>query len=219
MRFGILGGTFDPIHFGHLRTAEEVGEIFELKKVFLIPSKKPPHKKGRPVSPFSDRVDMLRLAIKGSQRLDVLDIEGKRPGYSYTIDTLKDIAFNPCLGRTQDIYFILGIDAFMEINTWKDYKELFCYSNFVVVDRPGYDDNNREDILKELGIRYVKRRDKRSFCLESGKSLFFISVTFMDISSTQIRELIRKGKSVSFLLPEEVKGYILKKGLYRNEVY
>ena len=107
----------------------------------------------------------------------------------------------------------------MEINTWKDYKELFCYSNFVVVDRPGYD-NNMEDILKELGIRYVKkRRDKRSFCLDTGKSLFFISITFMDISSTQIRELIRKGKSVSFLLPEEVKGYILKKGLYRNEVY
>lgn len=218
MRFGILGGTFDPVHFGHLRTAEEVGEIFELKKVYLIPAKKPPHKQGKLITPFSDRIDMLRLAVKGSKKLGVLDIEGRRSGYSYTIDTLKNITSDPAFGKRPDIYFILGIDAFMEIDTWKDYKSLFSYANFVIVKRPGHDDKRSEAILQKVGIEY-KKSDKCSFCLRTGKRIWFVLVTFLDISSTQIRELVKHGKSISFLLPERVKDYILKKGLYKNEIY
>ena len=219
MRFGILGGTFDPVHFGHLRTAEEVGEIFELKKVYLIPSKEPPHKKGKPVTPFADRIHMLRLAIEDSQKLDVLDIEGKRPGYSYTIDTLIDITSNTYFGENSDIYFILGMDAFMEINTWKNYRDLFHYSNFVIVKRLGYDNKNMGDILQKLGIKWIREEERGIFCLATGKRIFFISVTFLDISSSQIRKLTTKGKSISFLLPKKVKEYILEKGLYRDEIY
>ena len=219
MRFGILGGTFDPIHFGHLRTAEEVGEIFGLKKVYLIPSKNPPHKKRKKISPFSERFYMSKLAIEDSEILDVLDVEGKRQGYSYTIDTLKSITTNSYFGQKQDIFFILGLDAFMEIDTWKDYKELFHYTNFVIVKRPGYNNAKMTDILERIGMRYTREKGEESFLLHTGKRIFFISVTFMDISSSRIRELVRNGRSVSFLLPKKVKEYILRKGLYRDGCY
>ncbi len=213
MKIGILGGTFDPVHFGHLRTAEEIGEFFELKRVYLIPSNKPPHKKDRVVTPFQDRFYMVKCAVEDSDILDVLDIEGKRGGYSYTIDTLKELCSDRYFGKDTDIYFIIGIDAFMEIETWKEYKELFRYANFVIVKRFGY--NNIEKLIKKIGL-FWKQKEKNIIELKTGKSVYIVNVTYMDISSTQIRELVKKGKSISFLLPEKVKEYILKKGFYKR---
>ncbi len=215
MKFGILGGTFDPVHFGHLRTAEEVVETFELEKVYLLPSKMPPHKKSKLITPFSERAYMIKLAIEESKMLDILDIEGKRNGYSYTIDTLKYIYSDPFFGKNPEIYFILGSDAFLEIHTWKDYRKLFYYANFVVVERPGYNYKNIIKVLRRLCI--IKDNDfknKNVLPLITGKFIYILSVTFMDISSTKIRKLIRQKRSISFLLPEKVKDYILKKGLY-----
>ena len=214
MKIGILGGTFDPVHFGHLRTAEEVGENFGLEKVYLIPSNKPPHKKRRQVTGFNERLTMLKYAIEDSEILDVLDIEGKRGGYSYTIDTLRELSSESWFGKDADMYFIIGIDAFGEIDTWKDYKRLFKYANFIVVKRPGY--SGLEEVIKKIKIPYVKKEGD-IIELATGKNLYLTSVTYMDISSTKIRELIRKGKSISFLLPEKVKDYILKKKLYRGD--
>lgn len=217
MKIGILGGTFDPVHFGHLRTAEEIGEFFGLKKVYLVPSNNPPHKRGRTITPFQDRFYMIRYAIKDSDILEVLDIEGKRIGYSYTIDTLRELSSDRYFGKDAEIYFIIGIDAFMEIETWKEYKELFKYANFVIVRRSGY--NNKDDSVKNL-IRklrlFQEQKNKDKIELSTGKHIYMVKVTNMDISSTQIRELIKKGKSISFLLPEKVKEYILKNGLYRK---
>jgi len=215
LRLGILGGTFDPPHFGHLRTAEEVGEFLKLKKVYLLPSKNPPHKKRRRITDFHQRLEMLKLAIEGSDFLDILDIEGKRPGYSYTIDTLREIVSEGYFGKDPEIYFILGIDAFLEIDTWKDYQRLFEYANFVVVKRPGYEDKAIGEILVKLGIRGIGVEDSSSFYLATGKKILFVTVTYMDISSSKIRELVKKGKSISFLLPEKVKNYILEKELYK----
>ena len=213
MKIGILGGTFDPVHFGHLRTAEEIGEFFELEKVYLIPSNKPPHKKGRVISSFQDRLYMIKCAIEDSDRLDVLDIEGRRSGYSYTIDTLRELTSDNYFGKQVQIYFIIGSDAFMEIETWKEYKELFKYANFVIVKRSGY--NNIDRLIRKINL-FESQKHKDMIRLSTGKSIYMVKVTYMDISSTQIRELVKKGKSISFLLPEKVKEYILKKGLYRK---
>ena len=162
---------------------------------------------------------MSRLAIEDSEILDVLDMEGKREGYSYTIDTIKSITTSSYFGQKQDIFFILGLDAFMEIDTWKDYRKLFHYTNFVIVKRPGYNNAKMTDILERLGMRYTREDGEESFLLHTGKRIFFISVTFMDISSSRIRKLVRNGRSISFLLPKKVKEYILRKGLYRDGCY
>jgi len=214
LRFGILGGTFDPIHLGHLRTAEEVGQELSLEKVYLIPSASPPHKTSEPVAPFDDRLVMVQLAIGGSTRLEALDMEGKRPGLSYSIETLKAIH------RTQqpqpELFFILGTDAFREIKTWKDYQDLFDYAHFVIIERTGVGMREIEPLLKELGFDAKDAKREDAFIRPSGKSVFRVSTTLMDISSTRIRKLIADGKSIRFLLPDPVRNYLMDKGLYKR---
>ena len=198
MRLGILGGTFDPIHLGHLRTAEEIGQELDLEKVYLIPSASPPHKTEEPVTSFAYRLTMTRLAIFGSSLLDALDLEGRRPGPSYSIETLKELhaIFKP----DPDLFFILGIDAFLEINTWKEYEGLFDYAHFVIISRPGYRKEKIEPFLMKSGLDI--------------KTLTLKETTLMDISSTRIREMVQKGKSIRFLVPGAVRDYIAEKGLY-----
>jgi len=217
-KIGILGGTFDPVHFGHLRTAEEVGEIFGLKKVYLIPSNNPPHKKGKYITPFRERLYMLQCAIEGSDILDVLDLEGRRPGYSYTIDTLRELKSERYFGRDVQIYFIIGMDAFLEIDTWKECRELFRYANFVIVKRLGYNNKGIEDLLERLRLNYGKEEKGVYQIRETRKYIYLTDVTPLDISSTKIRRLVREGRSITFLLPEKVKKYILERGLYGHEV-
>ncbi|MBW1706046.1 MAG: nicotinate-nucleotide adenylyltransferase [Deltaproteobacteria bacterium] len=198
MRLGILGGTFDPIHLGHLRTAEEIGQELDLEKVYLIPSASPPHKTEDPVTLFDHRLTMTRLAIVGSSLLDALDLEGRRAGPSYSIETLKELhsIFKP----DPDLFFILGIDAFLEINTWKGYERLFDYAHFVIISRPGYRKEKIEPFLMKSGLDI--------------KTLTLKETTLMDISSTRIREMVQKGKSIRFLVPGAVRDYITEKGLY-----
>jgi nicotinate-nucleotide adenylyltransferase len=213
-RLGILGGTFDPIHLGHLRTAVEIGQELNLEKVYLVPSASPPHKTIEPVTSFQHRLTMARLALGGSSFLEVLDLEGKRPGLSYSIETLKEIhnTFSP----DPELFFILGMDAFREIMTWKEYQHLFDYSHFVIIQRPGFQPDKIEPLLTNIGldIRQTKRPDV--FMTRSGKTLTFMVATRMDISSTHIRELIRNSKSIRFLVPDPVRIYIMEKGLYSS---
>ena len=214
MRLGILGGTFDPIHLGHLRTAEEIGQELDLEKVYLIPSASPPHKTEELVTPFDHRLTMTRLAIGGSSLLDALDLEGKRAGPSYSIETLKELhaIFKP----DPDLFFILGIDAFLEINTWKENERLFDYANFVIISRPGYRKEKLEPFLLKLGLEINKNGEADAFLMKSNKTLAIKETTLMDISSTHIREMVQQGKSIRFLVPGAVRDYITKKGLYRK---
>jgi len=200
LRLGILGGTFDPIHLGHLRTAEEIGQELDLERVYLIPSASPPHKTEELVTPFDHRLTMTRLAIGGSSLLDALDLEGRRAGPSYSIETLKELhsIFKP----DPDLFFILGIDAFLEINTWKEYERLFDYAHFVIISRPGYRKEKLEPFLLKSGLEI--------------KTLTIKETTLMDISSTHIREMVQQGKSIRFLVPGAVRDYITKKGLYKK---
>jgi nicotinate-nucleotide adenylyltransferase len=213
-RLGILGGTFDPIHLGHLRTAVEIGQEMDLEKVYLVPSASPPHKTVEPVTPFQHRLAMARLALGDSSFLEVLDLEGKRPGLSYSIETLKEIhnIFSP----DPELYFILGVDAFQEIRTWKEYRHLFDYSHFVIIRRPVSQPDKIDFLLTNTGLDIRKTKRPDVFTAPSGKTLTFMSPTRMDISSTGIRKSIRNGKSIRFLVPDQVRNYIITKGLYRS---
>ncbi len=215
MKLGFLGGTFDPIHLGHLRSAEEIAESIGLEKVYLIPASFPPHKTGEPVSAFRHRMAMAELAAEKSPLLDVLDLEGRRPGISYSIETLKEL--NAIFSEAEDIYFIVGTDAFFEIRTWKSYKGLFKYAHFVLIERPGFPLDQIPAFLKELDIGASPAGGQNIFSLPSGRYIFLVSVTHMDISSTRIRRLRAEGKSIRFLIPESVYYYIMQEGLYLSD--
>ena len=213
MRLGILGGTFDPIHIGHLRIAEEICEELELVKVYLIPGSSPPHKDRKPITPFHHRLAMIQIAVQDSPVLEALDLEGHRQGLSYSIETIREIhqLFQPNL----ELFFIIGIDAFQEIKTWKDYKRLFDYANFVVIKRLGFPLEGLEPFILSLEVGFKWTGKDNTFVIPSGNSLIYLEGTLLDISSTSIREIIAAGKSLRFLVPESVRSYILEKGLYR----
>src|SRR5215510_1256068 len=156
MNIGIFGGTFDPIHWGHLRSAEEVSESFGLERVYFIPASIPPHKRGQTHTPARDRLAMVRLAIAGKPRFAVSTVELRRPGVSYSVDTLREFARR--LKRTDRLFFIIGLDAFREIGTWKDFGEIFPLCHFIVTSRPGSKEN---DPLKGTGVAV-----KKLFCYD-----------------------------------------------------
>jgi nicotinate-nucleotide adenylyltransferase len=213
-RLGILGGTFDPIHYGHLRLAEEVGENLNLEHVYLIPAAMPPHKGQGRVSPFHHRLEMTRIASAESPLLKVLDIEAQRQGFSYSIETLK--IFHTLYRPGLDLYFVLGMDAFLEIETWKDFKDLFNYAHFVVIQRPGFPSNILESFITTLGLNFEKKGPAGRFVAHSGYEVIPMEATLMDISSTKIREKVAGGKSIRFLVSEAVRSYIRNNHLYRS---
>ncbi|UCF57606.1 MAG: nicotinate-nucleotide adenylyltransferase [Deltaproteobacteria bacterium] len=213
MRVGILGGTFDPIHLGHLRVAEEIGEGLDLEKIYLIPAAVPPHKDTKPISSFHHRLAMTRLAAEESPILEALDFEGRRQGLSYSVETLRE--FHQIFKPSPTLFFILGMDAFLEIRTWKEYERLFDYAHFVVIKRPGSQSEELEPFLLSLDVGFSRGDREDTFIHPSGNLLIYKKATLMDISSTQIREMVAAGKSIRFLVPESVRSYLMEKGLYR----
>lgn len=212
MKLGILGGTFNPIHLGHLRVAEEIGEDLGLDKVYLIPSGMPPHKPQPPIADFSHRLEMVRLASAISPLLETWDIEGIRGGFSYSIETLQ--SFHTSFGPGLELFFIIGTDAFLEIKTWKEYRNLFRYTSFVVINRPGHTTEKLMDFLDSLNVGFKWSSKEACFLHPSGTMLLRRDITLMDISASKIREKVRKGKSIRFLVPEAVREYIERTGVY-----
>jgi nicotinate-nucleotide adenylyltransferase len=212
-RLGLFGGTFNPIHYGHLRSAEEVAEALNLRQVWFMPAALPPHKAGAEVTPFEVRLAMTRLAVGRHPRLSVSDIEGRRPGKSYSIETLRH--FREEFGPQGELYFILGLDAMLDIASWKDYRELFTLCHFVVLDRPGYARDQLGEILTNQvhpDIKPLPAGD--GFQHPAGYQVLFQATTLMDISATRIRRLVRQGRSIRYLLPESVRRFIIKNGVY-----
>ncbi|HEY9072712.1 MAG TPA: nicotinate-nucleotide adenylyltransferase [Desulfobaccales bacterium] len=213
-RLGLFGGTFNPIHFGHLRAAEEVCEALSLSRLWFIPAAQPPHKGARDLTPFEVRLEMTRLAVGDHPVMEVSDIEGRRPGKSYSIETLRLLREE--FGPTWELYFILGLDAMLELPTWKDYAQLFQLCHFVELDRPGYDRRHLGEILKrEMLPQFEALPGGAGFQHPSGYKVLWQQTTLMDISATGIRGLVRQGRSMRYLLPEPVRGYIIKHNLYR----
>jgi nicotinate-nucleotide adenylyltransferase len=200
IRVGIMGGTFDPIHYGHLVTAEAARSQFGLDEVVFTPAGNPPHKKDYEVTPAEARYLMTVLAINDNPFFKVSRMELDRPGYTYTIDTLKQ--FSEQYGQNAQLFFISGADAVLDILTWKDVGEVLHYCTFIAATRPGYPIEKLAQKLCELEELY-------------GKEVFPMEVTGLDISSTDIRRRIKEGLSVKYLLPDSVERYIEKNGLYR----
>jgi len=198
---------------GHIRLAEEIGEDLALEKVFLIPSAFPPHKGGRVDTPFCHRLAMARLAAKGSPLLDVMDLEGYRMGLSYSIETLREI--HRMFPSDLDLFFLIGMDAFLEIKTWKDYRNLFRYAHFVVIRRPGIPSESLDRFVLSLNAGFREMAGGSGFVNASGNQLICIDASLIDISSTEIRSKVALGRSIRSLVPEDVNNYILKKGLYK----
>ena len=214
MRLGLFGGTFNPIHLGHLRAAVEVREAFNIDRLLLIPSAHPPHKMADHVADAEDRLEMVRLAVQGEPSLEASDVELSRPGLSYTIETLR--YFQDRFGPESDIHFIVGQDAFSEITTWKSYQALFVTAHFIVMTRPNSKLRSLEDFIHtRISAEYQYEPTSNRYSHPRWRTIFCLDITHLDISATKIREWIGRGRSIRFLVPDAVQGFINKKGLYR----
>ena len=216
IKVGLFGGTFNPIHLGHLRGAEEVRESFGLKTVAFIPAAIPPHKSLEEVVEVRHRLEMIRLAVTTNSSFSLSDVEIKRPGRSYSIDTIRHFRKEYPEGH---LYFILGGDAFTEIETWKEFPSLFSLCNFIVMARPGFWKTSLPAQLPEV-LKQALRYDRavNGWIHSSGHTLHFQEITFLDISSTKVRELLERGESVRYLIPGEVETYIRRYGLYGKKL-
>jgi nicotinate-nucleotide adenylyltransferase len=201
-RIGILGGTFNPVHLGHLVMAQDALEHVGLDRVLFIPASTPPHKIGANVVPADHRLTMLRLAVEGDDRFDVSEEEIRRQGVSYTIDTVCRLQeLNP----DATLHFIIGSDTLRELHTWKDIDRLLDCCEFVTVARPGFPVNSITRELTNLKDPWPAR--------------LAASVVIghpVEISSTDIRNACARGRSIRYLVPAAVERYIRDTGLYSN---
>lgn len=200
MRLGILGGTFDPIHLGHLLIAEESRVSLGLERVLFVPAGRPWLKEGQPLTEAHHRVRMVELAIAGNPHFQVRRDEVDRPGLSYTVDTLEVLRGE--LGPDVELYFILGLDAFESFHRWKEPERTLELCRPVVAGRPGYSEDDLEGML----ARYGERRER--ICLLPFHSVYF--------SATEIRRRAASGISFRYQVPAAVEDYILERGLYRG---
>lgn len=209
-RIGLFGGTFNPIHLGHLRGAEEIREAFGLREVIFIPAALPPHKMTEEIIQAYHRLEMVKRAIRKNSQFSASNVELKRPGKSYSIDTIRYFR-----EKFEDsLYFILGRDAFVEIETWKDFQNLFSLCNFIIMVRPGL--TQASPLPGALAPAFRYDEGASGWVHGSGNVVFLKEINFLDISSTKVRELVEKGGSIKYLVPPEVEAYIEKHGLYRG---
>ncbi len=212
---GLFGGTFNPIHLGHLLGAEEIRDTFGLDEVIFIPSAIPPHKDLHEVIDVKHRLEMVRLAIASNPFFSISDIELSRPGKSYTIDTIRYFRGK----NDHDPFFILGREAFVEIETWKDYQDLFTLCHFIVMTRPGF---QKKPVASQLpqSLTPVFQYDieTKAWTHFSGYHLYFKEISFLDISSTRVRQLVERRESIGHWVPTEVEVYIQSQGLYQRKL-
>ena len=215
MGIGIMGGTFNPIHFGHLRAAEEVAESLQLQQVIFIPAAKPPHKSEMGLVSFDHRWHMMELATAGNPLFVLSDLEHQRQGISDSVETLTQLAQDR--GGSEELYFVLGLDAFLELPTWKSYRELFSLCHFVVVARPGFSPESLAAMLNtQISERYSFDFEVQGYFHPSLNTVYYREVTLLDISSSTIRKLLAEGGTVRYLLPKKVEEYIQQQGLYQQ---
>ncbi|MEJ2200760.1 MAG: nicotinate-nucleotide adenylyltransferase [Desulfuromonadaceae bacterium] len=215
MKLGILGGTFNPIHLAHLRVAEEVREVCALDQVLFIPAADPPHKLVAENTPFRHRLAMVEAAIADNPHFRLSDIEAHRPGKSYSVDTLSQLRREH---PEDEFYFIIGMDSFRDLANWKNYRTLFTLTNIVVAARPGAAVQEPLDFLPvaiKKDFCYTGASKSLRHC--SGTSVIFLGETFLDISSTRIRQLVSENRSTRYLVPAAVGHYMERHGLYQNK--
>ena len=198
-KIGIMGGTFDPIHLGHLFIAETALHNLKLDKILFIPTGSPPHKNNLNITPAHHRLIMAELAINDNPKFQLSDIEIKRNGKSYTIDTVRELK---SIYKGVDFVFITGTDSFVEMETWENCRDLFKEITIVVARRLNYDNES-----------FYER--KQYFNMKYGAKIIDMRLPLLEISSSDIRDRIKKGSPIRYLVPYDVREYIKKHGLYK----
>ncbi|RQD76844.1 MAG: nicotinate-nucleotide adenylyltransferase [Candidatus Syntrophonatronum acetioxidans] len=196
-----MGGTFDPIHLGHLVAAEEARERYNLEEVIFVPAGYPPHKEKEELSSQEHRYMMTVIATINNPIFKVSRVELEAESYTYTVDTVA--YFRKTLGPDKNLYFITGADAILDITTWEGYERLLEMCYFIAVTRPGFSLEHLEDKLKSLDPRLFSR-------------ILILSIPGMAISSTCMRRRVKKGKTIKYLTTSGVEQYILKNKLYKQ---
>lgn len=213
-RLGILGGTFDPLHLGHLRAAESVREAMNLDRIVFIPSRTPPHKMRPGIAPAEDRYRMVLKALENEPAFTVSSVEVERQGPSYTIDTLSALAKRHA---GAEIFFITGIDSFRDIQTWSRWEELLRSYAFIVHDRPGSVLETAYDAVPErMHSLFVKVSNVPVPREGVGGVVYLLRTVTLDISSTEVRNMVGAGRSIRYLVPAEVEAYVHENRLYRE---
>ncbi|MBW1649272.1 MAG: nicotinate (nicotinamide) nucleotide adenylyltransferase [Deltaproteobacteria bacterium] len=219
LKMGLFGGTFDPVHIGHIKGALQLKKKFALDKIMFIPAAIPPHKQTAQISNAKKRLDMLRLAVKDYPYFEISDIEIKKDGISYSIDTI-----NYFISEYQkaSLFFITGYDAFIELHTWKSYKKLLNIIQFIVMARPNPScsdsDAMKSDIdnylKKTIDSEYKFSQSKNTYLHSQKKRVFFADILPTDISSANIRLAVKKGKDITNAVTKKTADYIKKNRLY-----
>jgi len=212
----LYGGTFDPVHIGHIDIARRVSEVFEIEKVVFIPAQMAPHKIGRPVTPSVHRYAMLALATQDDPQLSISTFELDDPDRRYTVDTVAH--FQRRLGNETELFFIMGADSWSEITSWREWERLLTMTNHIVVTRPGF-----EPSIAHVGAVGERIVDLRGTATEAATSrttprIYFTDAVMKDVSATRIRRLASEGRTdeLTDLLPPAVLEYIKKYGIYKN---
>jgi nicotinate-nucleotide adenylyltransferase len=215
MRIGIFGGTFNPIHCGHLRSAEDVREAFALDRVYFVPAARPPHKSGEEIAPIAHRLRMVELAVAENPFFAASSIELARAGPSYSVDTIRYFlsAFHPSA-----LAFIVGIDAFRELHTWKAYETIPALCDVIVTSRPGEENPALEDFLP-VALKDAFWYDSLAHMFRHVSGHFFTlhSINGLSIASSTIRAMIHQRRSIRYLLPSAIETYIRGHRLYQAE--
>jgi len=207
---GVLGGTFDPVHLSHLELAETARVEFDLGRVILVPAAVPPHKLEARITPFQHRVKMVEIACELHDAFECSSIEGGMPEPSYTIDTIK--ALLDQLGKGNTLYFIIGSDAFLEILTWKSYKEILHLVSLLVSRRKGVDETELSDLATTLSYAVIDKSIWTS--KDGGKDICFLRDTPAYLSSTIVKQYIDDDQMMKSIIPEKVVEYIRENNLY-----
>jgi nicotinate-nucleotide adenylyltransferase len=214
-KVGIFGGTFNPIHLGHLRSAEEIRETFTLDRMYFVPAARPPHRSGDTLVSAVHRLKMVELAIADNPFFQASAVELERTGPSYSVDTIRSFrqTFEP-----DSLFFIVGFDAFREIHTWKEYASIPWLCHLIVTSRPGVSTPPLEQFLP-VALQSTLWYDpvQKMYRHTSGHSLIFHEIHGLHISASQVRALLRQSKSIRYLIPSTVAAYIADNSLYQPE--
>ena len=211
MRIGLLGGTFNPIHFGHLHIAEEVLSSCDLDQIWFVPTNNPPHKQLAAEVSFAHRQAMVDVALSNYRQFFSCDIEGRRGGISYSVETLQQLHTEY---PEHEYFFIMGLDSFQEIGLWKNYLRLFELSHIIVTARPGFSGSLHELLPVAIADRFCYDSDSKNLHCDTGFSLITVAHTCCDISSTEIRQQLSMNQDVGGQVPQSVIDYIRTYHLY-----
>ncbi|WP_020677294.1 nicotinate-nucleotide adenylyltransferase [Geopsychrobacter electrodiphilus] len=213
MKIGIFGGTFNPIHNGHLLVAREIYQAGELDQIWFMPACLPPHKNLAAQVSFADRLAMVRAAIEPCPEFVACDLEGRRGGRSFSVKTLQELRQ---LYPADEFTFIMGLDSFAEIGLWRSYEQLFDLCHILVAARPGFAGDLQELLPVAMADRFCYDADALKLCGKSGFSVQLVRQTAADISSTEIRNRIAAGQLVDEWICPAVATYIHQHKLYRH---